>query len=674
MSTNKTNVSREIFNALHPVKETSGFINALKNTAPEVLWPFFGRILMASNWLADTFIMKELDNNQLASGALIATLVYVGLGTLRVSVAVGTGASIAKVRGNEIKESECVLNYVLDCCVYIYLKNINAMDHEVLHNYMKKAFGKDSPVSDTKHIVDSWLLKRVGRDDKSSAIFLEKMDRLFLNRNVLKITSSSPVINQDLAAAVSEHLNELFNSDTALDLASMHNQIARGREKIRSLVWKGWLYGAVGSIPLFLIFSNIETILLNASIITVKPEIARGVQHYFNGLRWGFPFLMFLSADEYAAFALGHPSIPAVTDTLRVLVTMFTAYPLALTDMQNGLFWLGAGMTAGIISGFLGLRLYLFCKRDKYRGYINWQLPGINFFKELITGFGLLSRHENNRFLFLRTETWELLKWAFISGFQSLSDWSSLFALAAMCSNSVNSSDAVQVSFAFLAPFTILLQAFTTPGSILLRQRYGHLLYVAEQNGLQSKSVTQWRSDLRRVGYALFSISGLFSVVYGSALVGFNSYIPRLFLSTNDESYPLAKRLLVLNGIGAVLDGCRNMGVSNLKAISRVLLGPLISFILLVGCGVGGALFAFHKDDHAYETIFMIRNIALLLSALLITCSWEMIINFVSNARLFGSDLRIDKINVTTTTTLTEPTDNNNDTLPLLGNKSYIRG
>lgn len=390
------------------------------------------------------------------------------------------------------------------------------------------------------------------------------------------------------------------------DLNGLTSTDPNKAKEIGSLMRRSWVIGAGLAIPSLMVILNSGAMLKASGI---EAAVAQEVQDYFTGISYGLVPIFLNFADQQLTLGLNHQKVTLISGTAYSAMAALFGYPLALGAFglpKLGTAGMGYGATLSGIISLIGLRTY-FAKNPDYAQYAlyNW------------TRFA--DRAELKRYF--TKDLMDFLRVGFPIGLQNLSEWGNLAILSMLAGQLGNDVlEATQVSIIPISAFGVLILALSQATGVSVAECLGAgkaLLLKGERASYQVAL-----KNSKTLGYAGLGIGSGVTLLIGSLFIGIPRQISSLFLNTDssdsaaeEEILDMAETMLLINGIGLLIDTIRNVAGGGLRGYQDVNFVPIISFITMsvLGLSLGGTLAV--GFDMGADTLFITRNIGMFIAA-----------------------------------------------------------
>lgn len=373
---------------------------------------------------------------------------------------------------------------------------------------------------------------------------------------------------------------------------------------------RSWVIASLLVIPSATLMLTSGAMLRAAGI---EDDVAQEVQNYFKGISYGLLPIFLNFCDQQMTLAVGHKQTTLVSGTAYSVMAALFGYPLALGSFglpKSGAAGIGYGASISGLISFLALRAYFLINKE-YAQYGLFQF----------TGF--LNKQDFIRYV--TKDIKQFMEMGVPIGLQNLSEWGNL-AVLSMLVGQLGSDvlEATQVSIIPISAFNVLILALTQATGVC----------VADSFGLANGYLLAGKEDYKKIalrnskilGYTGLAIGSVVSLLIAGLFIGIPKQISSLFLSSDnsdssaaeEDILDLAGTMLLINGIGLIIDTIRNIAGGGLRGYEDVTFVPIVSFVMMsvLGLTIGGVLAL--EFDKGAESLFITRNIGLFVAAAVI--------------------------------------------------------
>lgn len=364
---------------------------------------------------------------------------------------------------------------------------------------------------------------------------------------------------------------------------------ARDYLKIGNYVQQGWSLSIILSIPMILIFWNIQPILI---FFKQNPDIAKLAREYFHAYLWGVLPLLFAVCNQQLCYGIRKQYIVTITNLLCVVILLSTSYVLIFGKFGFPKF------------GVIGLGYAIAVQNWFYFLFTTFCFYKINEFKK----FNLFSYRVHQHLHHFK----EMLKVGWPICFQMSGEMFSFFASAAMIGwLGATSLAAFQVINQYLFLIVIPLFALAQASGVLIGQAYGSKNYHL----------------IRKTGTA----SIIFSLIVTSIVAIIFLTAPRIlampYLNVDDphnvETLQYITSLFAVIAIMQIFDGVRNVLTGGLRGLLDtkypMYVGLLSLWLIGIPCSY---LFAF-TFNMGVVGIALGSTCGMLLGAMMLVYRWN---------------------------------------------------
>lgn len=357
------------------------------------------------------------------------------------------------------------------------------------------------------------------------------------------VLAASALFFSTQMAVIGSGMSILFS----LSVLIGHAYGAKEHLKIGNYVQQGWSLGLLISIPIILVFMNMDTILL---AFKQSPVHAAIVQSYFSAYVWGVVPLMIAVCNQQLCYGTRKQSLVTITNLLCVVILIPTAYSLIYGKLglpRLGVAGLGYALAIQnwfyfIFTTFCFYRFQDFKKFDLFRYRVHQDLKYlVKMFK---MGWPISFQMGGEMLFFFLCAT--------------MIGWLGSYELAAY--QVVN-----QYRFLIFIPIFAMSQAC----GVLVGHACG------EKNF----------EEIKLLGKASILLTLIITSAIAIILVAFPTTLAGLYLnihdSTNQEILHLVVILFVLAGFSQIVDGVRNVLTGSLRGILDTRYPMLIGLLSL---------------------------------------------------------------------------------------------
>ena len=397
---------------------------------------------------------------------------------------------------------------------------------------------------------------------------------------------------------VAKHFGQASEFESNRDADAVEGEY----EQISKISKQGLLFGTLLAIPSIGLMYGAG---YGLNLIGIPSDVVANTQAFFNATAFGIFPMYWFTTDQQVALGINYKNIPLIFGGLYAGLSMLIGYPLAFGAFglpALGTTGLGVGMTAGAWISFIGLRVYFL--RNEFENYHLFALKLKGFLDEFS----------------------HMVKFGLSMGFQALTEWGNLAILSTLLGLA-----GPKTPIAALASIQcILAYTFATSGlgqtvSVQISNLVGRLNALQQLNQLNQVELMHIvNRNIKKLGYAGITIGLIAASLACGLTIGIPKQIVGAFVTNtvDEETMALAQAMLLVSGIGLMIDTVRNMSASALGGSKDVLFAPILSVITMsvLGLSVGGGLSLFL--DWGANWLFITRDVGILLAAIAIALRW----------------------------------------------------